>query len=93
MKINIIGLRDLRENTENYIAQVGKGKSFVVVRRSKPVFRVTPVDEWGDEGNWKTLIDFRKINPRGVPVDDVIKALRKSIKKDERSSKVHRQVK
>ncbi|MDP2641931.1 MAG: type II toxin-antitoxin system prevent-host-death family antitoxin [bacterium] len=93
MKTKIIGLKDLRENTESYIAQVGKGKSFVVVKRSKPVFRVTPVDEWGDEGVWETLIDFRKINPHGVPIDEVIKALKESIKKDEQRSKIHRQAK
>ena len=91
MKTNIIGLKELRENTKDYIAQVKKGKSFVVVKRSKPVFRVTPVDEWGDEGVWETLIDFRKINPRGVPIDDVIKALRKSIKQDERHGKIRQQ--
>ena len=85
MKSNIIGLKDLRENTEGYIAQIEKGRSFVVVRRSKPIFKLTPVvDEWGDEGIWKSIIDFRKINPRGVPIDDVIKALKKSIKKDEK---------
>ena len=45
----IIGLKDLRENTEQYISSVKKGKSFLVVRRSKPIFRVSPVDEWGDD--------------------------------------------
>jgi len=93
MKTNIIGLKELRENTDSYISQVEKGRSFTVVRRSKPIFKMVPVDEWGDEGKWKTLIDFTKINPRGVPVEEVLKALRKSIKKDEQSSKVHRQSK
>jgi len=39
MKNNIVGLKELRENIENYIAQVKKGKSFIVVRRSKPVLK------------------------------------------------------
>ncbi len=78
---NIIGLRELRENTEKYVSQVGKGKTFTVVRRSKPIFNITPVDEWGDEGVWETVVDFTKINPKGVPAKDVLKAL-KEIKKE-----------
>ena len=73
----IIGLKELRENTEEYISQVKKGRSFTVVRRSKPLFKITPVDEWGDEGTWETVVDFTEINPKGVPVKDVLKALRK----------------
>lgn len=73
----IIGLKDLRENTESYISQVARGKSFTVVRRSKPVFKVVPVDEWGDEGHWKTLVDFTKIYKKGVPIEDVIASLKR----------------
>ena len=74
---NIIGLKELRENTERYISHVKKGRSFLVVRRSKPIFRVSPVDEWGDEGVWETVVDFTKINKRGVPIDDVIASLKR----------------
>jgi len=75
MKHSIIGLKDLRENTESYIAKIKRGRSFVVVKKSKPVFKITPVDEWGDEGVWETVVDFTQINPKGVPVADVRKAL------------------
>ena len=78
---NIIVLRELRENTEKYISQVKKGKTFTVVRRSKPIFNITPVDEWGDEGIWETVVDFTKINPKGVPIAEVRKAL-EEIKKE-----------
>ncbi|MFA6414825.1 MAG: type II toxin-antitoxin system prevent-host-death family antitoxin [Candidatus Paceibacterota bacterium] len=71
----IIGLKDLRENMSTYIKHAEEGKSFTVVRRSRPIFKLVPVDEWGDEGAWETVLDFRKINPRGVPVDDVIASL------------------
>lgn len=73
----IIGLKDLRENTERYISSVKAGKSFLVVRRSKPIFRVSPVDEWGDEGVWETVVDFTKINKKGVPIDNVIASLKR----------------
>ena len=75
MKNTIIGLKDLRENTENYINKIKKGRSFVVVRRSKPIFKITPIDEWGDEGIWETVVDFTEIDPRGVPVTKVRSAL------------------
>lgn len=71
----IIGLKELRENMSTYIKHTEAGKSFTVVRRSRPIFRLVPVDEWGDEGTWETVLDFRKINPRGVPIDDVIASL------------------
>lgn len=81
MKTNIIGLKDLRENMGSYLAQIEKGKSFVVVRKSKPVFKVVPIDEWGDEGNWKTIIDFREIHPDGIPAEDFLRYLKKASKK------------
>lgn len=73
----IIGLKELRENMGAYIKHAEQGKSFTVVRRSRPIFRLVPVDVWGDEGSWETAVDFRKINPRGVPIDDVIASLKR----------------
>lgn len=73
---SIIGLRELRENTENYISQVERGRSFTVVRRSRPIFKLTPLDEWGDEGGWETVLDFAKIKKNGVPIANILKALR-----------------
>jgi antitoxin (DNA-binding transcriptional repressor) of toxin-antitoxin stability system len=46
-KTNIIGFKELRENAEVYIREIEKGRSFLVIRRSKPIFKITPVDEWG----------------------------------------------
>jgi prevent-host-death family protein len=76
MKNSIIGLKELRGNTENYISQVKKGKSFVVVRRSKPIFKITPIDDLGDEGVWETVADFTKFNKKGIPAKDLLKRLR-----------------
>ena len=42
------------------------------------VRRVPKLDEWGDpEGMYKTIIDFREIDPDGVPASKVLKAIRK----------------
>ena len=38
------------------------------------------VDEWGDDGEWETAVDFRELNSDGVPASDVLKALEKLIK-------------
>lgn len=75
--VQIIGLKDLRENTEKYISRVKKGKSFLVVRRSKPIFRVSPVDRWGDEGVWETVVDLTGLNRDGVPIGEVIASLKR----------------
>ena len=74
-KSNIVGVKELRQNLDKYISQVKRGKVFTIVRRSKPVFKISPVDVWGDDGIWETVIDFREINKDGVPAKDVLKAL------------------
>lgn len=76
VKTNIIGFKELRLNAENYINAVKRGESFVVVRRSKPIFKIAPVDEWGDEGVWETVADFSKDKRGGIPADEFLKALR-----------------
>jgi metal-responsive CopG/Arc/MetJ family transcriptional regulator len=38
------------------------------------------VDEWGDEGEWETVVDFKEINSDGIPAADVLAALEKLIK-------------
>ena len=58
---NIVGLKELRENMDSYISGVEKGRSFIVVRRSRPIFRLAPIDVWGDEGVWEKVVDFKKI--------------------------------
>ncbi|MBI5405586.1 type II toxin-antitoxin system prevent-host-death family antitoxin [Candidatus Kaiserbacteria bacterium] len=71
----IIGLKELRENMSTYIRQTEQGKSFTVVRRSRPVFKLVPVDEWGDEGTWETVVDFRKEG--GMSIDKFITAMKR----------------
>lgn len=74
-KQRIVGLKELRENMESYIKRVEKGESITVMRRSTPIFNISPVDD--DESGWETVIDFTEINPRGVPAQDVLKAIKR----------------
>ncbi|MBI2096852.1 MAG: type II toxin-antitoxin system prevent-host-death family antitoxin [Candidatus Sungbacteria bacterium] len=70
----IIGLKQLRENVEKYVSEVNKGKSFTVVRKSKPVFRIVPPDE--DDSAWETVVDFTEFYKDGIPARDLLKRLR-----------------
>ena len=71
----IAGLKELRENTEQYINAVQKqGDSFIIVRRSKPIFKIVPLSE--EDGIWEDIIDFTKIKKGGVPVEEVLARLR-----------------
>lgn len=72
MKSNIIGLKELRANAELYISQVMEGKSFIVVKRSKPVFKMMPPET---EEQWETVVDFTKIGKGGVSAKTILKTL------------------
>ena len=73
MKQSIVGLKELREHVESYISKVKRGESFLVVRRSKPIFKISSPDE--DDGLWETAIDFTKMKKGGVPLADVLSRL------------------
>lgn len=73
----IIGLKEFRENTESYINDIKNGKSFIVVRKSKPVFKLSPIDPWGDDGVWEKVVDLGNIEKNGVLISKVIKSLKK----------------
>lgn len=71
---NLIGLKELRENVDEYIAEVKRGKSFIVVRRSRPVFKMSPPDD--DSGLWETVVDFTEFYKNGIPAKQLLKKLR-----------------
>jgi prevent-host-death family protein len=72
---SIIGLKELRENTETYIRRVGRGESITVMRRSVPLFKITPISE-GETG-WESVADFTALDERGVSARDILATLRK----------------
>jgi len=69
----IVGLKELRENMEKYASLVKKGKSFIVVKRSKPLFKISSIDE--DDGLWETVIDFTKLRKGGIPAEELLSRL------------------
>ena len=68
---NLITLKEFRQDVSKFAERVAKGETLIVTKRSRPLFRVGPVEEEG----WETVIDFTKFRKGGMPVDEVIKAL------------------
>lgn len=68
----IIGLKQLRENVSFYADEVQNGRSFIIIRRSRPLFKIVPVDA---EENWELVVDFTAINPAGVALEKIISRL------------------
>lgn len=66
----IVGLKELRQNFEKYAVLVKKGKTLIVVKRSKPVFRLAPLEE-----EWEEVVDFTKIRRGGVSIKDILSRL------------------
>jgi len=70
---NIIPFKDFRLNAEKYIKALDKGMSFVVVKRSKAIFRLEPMGE-----SWETLIDFTNGGKtKGIKAEKLLAYLRK----------------
>jgi len=73
MATSLVGLKELREHTQHYIEEVKRGKSFVVIRKTKPVFKIAPIGK--DEGVWEEVIDFTKIRKGGVRIEEILSRL------------------
>jgi len=68
---NIINLKSLRENMQEYAQKVKKGHSFMVFKKSKPLFKISPIDE----EYWEEVIDFTKIKKGGINLKELLKHL------------------
>ncbi len=50
------------------------GKSFTVIRRSEPVFKISPPEE---EELWETTVDFTEFNENGISAKGLLKRLKR----------------
>ena len=71
--MDIVGLKELRQNPTRYANLVRQGQSFVVVRKSKPLFRLSAVSD--KDELWEEVVDFTKIKLGGVAIQDLLKRL------------------
>jgi len=69
---NLIALKDLRLNMDKYANKVKAGESFVVLKQSKPLFKITPINE---DNNWEEVINFAKLKKGGVSIDELLAVL------------------
>ena len=68
---NIITLKNLRENMQEYAQKVKRGHSFIVFKKSKPLFKISSIEE----NYWEEIIDFTKIKKGGVNLKELLKRL------------------
>jgi len=73
MKTHILGLKELRENMQKYASRIEKGESFIIIKKSKPLFKISSLNE--DEELWETVIDFTKIRKGGIPAKELLAKL------------------
>ena len=67
-----VSLKELRGKFPQYITAIARGQSFTVLKRSKPIFQINPVD---DGQTWQTIADFTRIDDQGVPADNILAQL------------------
>lgn len=65
-----VGLKELRQNMDKYAQKIKQGNSFVVFRKSEPLFRIEPLDE-----QWEEVVDFTKVKKGGIQIDELLTRL------------------
>ncbi len=68
-----IPLKELEDNVSLYASRVERGESFVIIKRSKPIFRISPIGAGEEE--WEEVVDFTKIRKGGVDISELISRL------------------
>jgi antitoxin (DNA-binding transcriptional repressor) of toxin-antitoxin stability system len=63
MKPTVIGIKDLHRKLPDITKAVGRGRSFVVVKHAKPVFRIEPMET--RHGPLYTLTDIEGARFKG----------------------------
>ena len=56
---------------QEYAKKVQKGDSFIVFKKSKPLFKIAPIDD----SPWEEVVDFTKIKKQGVDIQDLLRRL------------------
>ena len=70
----VIKLKDLRTNLDRYLSKLDKVEGFTVIRRSEPIFNISPVKNSVDE-LWEPVIDFTRLKKGGIQINDILSRL------------------
>ena len=68
----LIGLKEFRNKVNEITERVNRGESFVVLKKSKPVFKITPLS---DDEQWEEVVDFTKIKKGGIKIEQILSRL------------------
>jgi len=68
---NIIGLKELRQNMSAFAEKIQKGQTFIVVKQSKPLFKISPLG-FEDTEVWEEVANFTKIKKGGVKLEELL---------------------
>jgi antitoxin (DNA-binding transcriptional repressor) of toxin-antitoxin stability system len=63
-----VALKEFRQDVEKFAGKVARGMTLVVTKRSRPLFRVAPVDD----GIWEEVVDFTKFKRGGIRIEDLL---------------------
>ena len=75
MNSQTIAIKNLRASLSKIADEVEfRGKSFQVFRRSKPSFKIVPVDTEVNE--WDTVVDFTAKNGEGLDIEKALEILK-----------------
>lgn len=69
---SIIALKDLHLNIDKCTTKVKNGESFIVLKQSKPLFKIVPLN---DDEKWEEVINFAKIKKCRVSIDELLSYL------------------
>jgi len=70
--MNNISIRSLRENLASIANKVSEGQQFAVYRRSKPAFKIVPIDTPIDD-QWEMVMDFTEGGKtQGVEIGELL---------------------
>ena len=75
MKTNLSQFLNILNDSSvpHYLVGQEEIDSFIVVKRSRPVFRIEPVEE-----KWETIADFSSLPGGGISAKKLLAALRKA---------------
>jgi len=80
--INITIPKELLKRVDALAKREYTSRSDIIRQALLDIIRKPIEDEWGDSGDWTTLIDFREIRSGGVSSKDLLEAINK-LEKDQ----------
>ena len=69
--MNTLGIKEFQQQASKISQRVQEGETFVILSRSKPVMKLSPVED----GEWEPLVDFTEFKKGGIKLDELLSRL------------------